>query len=81
MTMCKANTNEVKEHLAAYVRRAETGETIILTRYNRPVAQLAPLDRPARKRRPAGLCAGELRVPDDFNDPLPEEVVAAFEGQ
>jgi len=79
--MSKANTNEVKEHLAAYVRRAETGETIILTRYNRPVAQLAPLARPPRKRRPAGLCAGELQVPDDFNDPLPDEVVAAFEGR
>lgn len=81
MTMGRANTNEVKEHLANFVRRAEAGETIILTRYNRPVAQLAPLDRPAHTRRPAGLCAGELRVGDDFNDPLPDAVVAAFEGR
>ncbi len=30
--------------------------------------------------RPIGLCAGEFTVPDDFNDPLPEDILRAFEG-
>jgi hypothetical protein len=33
------------------------------------------------KLRPYALAAGEFIVPDDFDDPLPEEIVAAFEGQ
>jgi hypothetical protein len=30
--------------------------------------------------RPYGLCAGEFTVPEDFDDPLPEELLRAFEG-
>ena len=31
--------------------------------------------------RPFGLCAGEFVVPDDFDDPLPDDVLDAFEGR
>jgi hypothetical protein len=31
--------------------------------------------------RPFGLCAGEFTVPDDFDAPLPEEILGAFEGK
>ena len=31
--------------------------------------------------RPYGLCEGEFDVPDDFDDPLPEDVLKAFEGR
>ena len=34
-----------------------------------------------RKQRPFGLCAGEFVVPEDFNAPLPEEILNAFEGK
>lgn len=30
--------------------------------------------------RPFGLCTGEFRVPDDFDEPLPEEIISQFEG-
>ncbi|MBV9851155.1 MAG: hypothetical protein JO250_15915 [Armatimonadetes bacterium] len=30
-------------------------------------------------QRPFGLCAGQLKVPDDFDDPLPEEILRLFE--
>jgi hypothetical protein len=32
------------------------------------------------KMRPSGLCEGEFIVPDDFDDPLPEEILQSFEG-
>ncbi len=35
---------------------------------------------PIGKKRPSGLCEGEFIVPDDFDDPLPEEILRAFEG-
>ena len=31
--------------------------------------------------RPVGLAAGEFAVPDDFDDPLPEEIIRGFEGR
>jgi hypothetical protein len=32
------------------------------------------------KLRPYGLCAGDFTVPDDFNEPLPEDILRQFEG-
>lgn len=34
-----------------------------------------------KQLRPFGLCAGEFTVPDDFDAPLPEEILSAFEGK
>jgi hypothetical protein len=34
-----------------------------------------------KQPRPFGLCAGEFTVPDDFDEPLPEEILSAFEGK
>ena len=35
----------------------------------------------SKKLRPFGLCAGEFIVPEDFDAPLPEEILNAFEGK
>ena len=48
--------------------------------HGRPVARLGPLVRPGRTRR-LGPLDGKFRVPDNFNEPLPDEVIAAFEGR
>jgi hypothetical protein len=34
-----------------------------------------------KRRRPFGLAKGDFVVPDDFDDPLPEEVLREFEGR
>jgi antitoxin (DNA-binding transcriptional repressor) of toxin-antitoxin stability system len=52
----------------------------VIAKAGRPVARLGPLAR-RQKRRRLGLLDGTFRVPDDFNQPLPEEVIAAFEGR
>ena len=36
---------------------------------------------PLTQLRPIGLALGQFTVPEDFNAPLPEEVLQAFEGQ
>jgi Protein of unknown function (DUF2281) len=36
-------------------------------------------DRQVSQLRPAGLCSGDFTVPDDFDDPLPEEILQSFE--
>jgi len=41
------------------------------------ILNLPPLSQP----RPVGLAKGQFTVPDDFNAPLPEDVLRTFEGQ
>ena len=41
----------------------------------------AELQGDGKPRRPFGLCAGEFTVPDDFDAPLPEDILKSFEGK
>jgi prevent-host-death family protein len=74
------NVHEAKTHLSRLLDRAHGGEEFVIAKAGRPVARLGPLARPGKKRR-LGLLDGKLKVPDDFNEPLPGEVIAAFEGR
>ena len=74
------NVHEAKTHFSRLLDRAQEGEEFVIAKAGRPVARLGPLARPGKKRR-LGLLDGKFRVPDDFNEPLPAEVIAAFEGQ
>jgi antitoxin (DNA-binding transcriptional repressor) of toxin-antitoxin stability system len=60
------------------VDAAAAGEEIIIAKSGKPAARLGPLVSPRGKRR-LGLLAGKLRVPKDFDAPLPPEVIEAFE--
>lgn len=51
----------------------------MIARAGRPVARLAPLAPRGGPRR-LGLLDGRFRIPDDFNAPLPEEMLQAFFG-
>jgi prevent-host-death family protein len=78
--MVKVNIADAKARLSEYIKRVEEGETIILARRNRPVAELRPIPEKKRGPRPVGLCAGEFQVPPDFDEPVPEDVLEDFEG-
>lgn len=73
------NVHEAKTHLSRLLDRAQEGEEIVIAKAGRPVARLGPLVRSGTKRR-LGLLDGKFRIPDDFNRPLPDGVIAAFEG-
>ena len=73
------NISEAKARLPELVQRAARGEEIIIARNGEPQARLVPL-APTKPRVP-GRGAGEWHVVGDFNEPLPEEVLAAFEGR
>ena len=74
------NVHEAKTHLSRLLERAQGGEEFVIAKAGRPVARLGPLARPGKKRR-LGLLDGKVKVPDDFTEPRPDEVIAAFEGQ
>ena len=72
------NIHEAKTHLSRLVERAEHGEEIIIARSGRPVARLVPLEG-HEKPRVFGRMRGKIRVADDFDAPLPDELLDQFE--
>jgi antitoxin (DNA-binding transcriptional repressor) of toxin-antitoxin stability system len=84
--MIQISIDEMKRDLPVYLHRVEAGETLVIVKAGKPVAEFKPftsnsVDSPSQKLRPFGLCAGEFIVPDDFNEPLPESILAEFEGR
>lgn len=77
--MIKVNLAEAKTRLSQYVASVERGETVVLCRRNVPVAEIRRLPRPLTEPRPVGTDP-DLVVPDSFFEPLPEELLQAFEG-
>ena len=78
--MRTVNIHAAKTQLSRLVDAAAAGEEIIIARAGKPVARLGPLLGPQPKRR-LGILVGKLRVPEDFDAPLPDEIVDAFEGR
>jgi prevent-host-death family protein len=78
--MRSINIHAAKTQLSRLVEAAAAGEEIIIAKAGKPVARLVPLAGPRQQRR-LGILAGKLQIPEDFDAPLPEEVVAAFEGR
>ncbi len=73
------NLYEAKTKLSELVERAAKGEEIVIAKAGKPRAKLVPV--PVQKgMRPAGLWKGKIAIPENFDDPLPEEVLKAFEG-
>ena len=72
---------ELQRHPNALLDRVRAGERLLVVRDGQPVAELRPVETPpARAPRPRGLCAGQFVVPDDFDAPLPEDILRDFEG-
>ena len=70
---------EAKTRLSHLVDRALAGDEVVITRHGRPVARLLPAVRTRRPRR-LGALRGKIRVARDFDAPLPDELLALFEG-
>ena len=79
--MIRINIGEAKLHFSKYLRRVKKGETIILCERNVPFAEIGPIKPESRQLRPIGLDKGRFIVPENFNDPLPDWLLDAFEGK
>lgn len=73
------NIHEAKTHLSRIIDQVAAGREVIIAKAGRGVARLVPLEVGGRPKKLGGL-AGRIKVPDDFNAPLDDHVVAAFEG-
>ncbi|MEO5579508.1 MAG: type II toxin-antitoxin system Phd/YefM family antitoxin [Gemmatimonadaceae bacterium] len=75
--MSSVNIHQAKTHLSRLLQRVASGEEIIISNAGKPVARLVPIDG-SRKRR-LGTDEGAFEIPDDFNDPLPPDILDAFQ--
>jgi len=75
----QVNIHQAKTHLSKLVERAGHGEEIVIAKAGKPIAKLVPLD--ASRKVKFGVLKGKLRYPDDFDAPLPDELLALFEGR
>lgn len=73
--------HQAKSSLSQLVKRAANGESIFIGGYGRVEAVLvSPTVLTSKPRKQIGLLAGKLIVPEDFDAPLPDEVLDSFEG-
>jgi prevent-host-death family protein len=77
------NIHEAKTHLSSLIADVEAGEEVTIARAGKPVAKLVPLRKKAKPRpdRRPGFLKGKIRIGPDFDEPLPEDILAAFRGE
>jgi prevent-host-death family protein len=78
--MKAVNTHEAKTQFSRLLRRVAAGEEITIANRGVPIARLVPAVATGAKRE-LGAFAGQMTIPEDFDAPLPEELLAAFEGK
>lgn len=78
--MQTVNIHEAKTQFSRLVDAAASGEEIVIAKAGKPAARLVPIERVKVTRRFGGL-KGKVRIADDFDAPLPDEVISAFEGR
>ncbi len=75
----KVSVYDAKTQLSRLIDKANAGEEVVITRHGRPVARLSGFEKKLARRKLGGL-EGKIWMSDDFDDPLPDEILDAFEG-
>jgi prevent-host-death family protein len=79
------NIHHAKTHLSSLIAEVEEGNEITIARAGKPVAKLVAAAKKTKKPAPerrnlAGQMKGKIRIAPNFDDPLPEDILAAFRG-
>ena len=73
----EVGVHEAKTHLSRLLRQVMAGDEVVITRGGEPIARLVPVKQAGK--RVLGEDAGRFEVLDDFDAPLPDELLDAFE--
>ena len=81
--MSQVEIEEAAATLAMWIDRACAGEDVVLATDGEPLARLVPVGkgRPLRQVVRLGLAEGQFTIPDDFDAPLPDDILDLFEGK
>jgi prevent-host-death family protein len=77
--MQTVNIHEAKTNFSKLIDAVSGGEEIVIARAGKPAARLVPIQAQKIVRKPGAL-KGKIRIADDFDAPLPDDLQAAFEG-
>lgn len=72
------NLYEAKTELSSLVERAAKGEEIIIAKNGEPMARLVRFES-TKGRRVPGCAKGKIWIADDFDAPLPDDIMATLE--
>jgi len=75
----EVNIHQAKTHLSRLLQRVSNGEEITIARAGVPVARLVAVEC-RRKVRRLGMDQDRVWVADDFDAPLPDDLLKAFYG-
>jgi antitoxin (DNA-binding transcriptional repressor) of toxin-antitoxin stability system len=74
------NIYDAKTRLSQLVEKAASGEDVVVSRNGKPLVRITRLVVPKRRIK-FGFLKGKLTIPADFDAPLPDELLAGFEGR
>jgi prevent-host-death family protein len=73
------NIHVAKTHFSKLVEAVICGQEIVIAKAGKPVARLAPIQTKRPKRR-FGVLKGKIKIAQDFDAPLSDDLLAEFEG-
>lgn len=79
--MTRLTTSQIQADPAAFLASIAAGESVVISEDDQPIAEVKPISNVVKKKRVFGLAEGEFVVPDDFDAPLPEDILDLFEGK
>jgi len=75
----QVNIHEAKTNFSKLLARVSAGEEVVIARAGKPIARIVPFSERPMRRTP-GSAKGKVAISPDFDAPLPEPVLKAFEG-
>jgi prevent-host-death family protein len=79
--MNSVNVGKAKTTLSKLLQRVAAGEEIVISNRGVPVARLIPFPKQPKGSRPFGIDNGRVHISDDFDAPLPPDILAGFLGK
>jgi prevent-host-death family protein len=76
----EVNIHDAKTQLSRLLRKVAEGEEVTISRAGVPVARLVRVEKEPPKKRPLGMDRGKIWVAEDFDAPLPDDLLKLFYG-
>jgi len=73
----QVDVSEAQSKLSKLINQVIAGEEVIIAKSGKPVAKLVPFEKPTQNRKP-GSAKGKLFISDDFDTPLPDDILKEF---
>ncbi len=76
--MTQIDVQQMEANPGEYLAQVAQGETIVICKDQRPIAEMRPVEQFPPGPRPLGLAAGEIVIHPEFYEPLPDDVIESF---